>query len=255
MKLFLSLIIIIYLSVCLLFYIFQRSFLYYPQTTGAIDRSGAQVESIEFNNKEQLLIGWVLNPGQQKALLFYGGNAGVIENTIGFFNQVAPNHTVYLIPYRGYGSNSGRPTEQALYSDALHIYDQIKDRHQTIDLMGRSLGSGIATYVAVNRPVNRLVLSTPYDSIQNVAKEHYPFLPVRLLARDKYLSIERAPNIKVKTLILIAENDRVIPRERSEALAEKFGQSLLTQVVISNAQHNDISMHAQYIESMLEFLE
>jgi len=255
MKLFLSLILIIYFSICLLFYIFQRSFLYFPQPTGAIDRTGSPIASVEFKNKQQLLTGWVLNPGQQQALLFYGGNAGVIENTIGFFNQVAPNHTVYLIPYRGYGSNSGKPTEQALYSDALYVYDQIKDQHNSIDLMGRSLGSGIATYVAVNRSINRLVLSTPYDSIENVAKELYPFLPVSLLARDKYLSVGRAPKITAKTLILIAENDRVIPRDRSEALADKFDQSLLTKVVIANADHNDISMYSEYLKSVQIFLE
>ena len=255
MKTFFILVLLAYFSICLLFYIFQRSFLYFPQPTGIVDKNSFQIESIEFQNQQQILNGWILNPGKQKALLFYGGNAGVIENTIGFFSQVAPNHTVYLIPYRGYGENSGQPTEKSLYSDALSIYDQIKEQYESIDLMGRSLGSGVATYVAVNRPVGQLILSTPYDSIENVAKGLYPFLPVSLLAKDKYLSIDRAPKVSAKTLILFAENDRVIPRERSEALAEKFDQSLLTKVIIARAGHNDISGYSRYVESVQAFLE
>jgi len=254
MKTFFILVLLAYFAICLLFYIFQRSFLYFPQATGIVDKKVFQIESIEFNNKQQLLKGWVLNSGRQKALLFYGGNAGVIENTIGFFNQVAPNHTVYLIPYRGYGENSGQPTEDNLYSDALSVYDQIQDQYENIDLMGRSLGSGVATYVAVNRPVERLILSTPYDSIENVAKGLYPFLPVSLLAKDKYLSIDRVAEITTKTLILIAENDQVIPRERSEALAEKFEQNLLTKVVIARADHNDISGYSEYVNAIAVFL-
>jgi len=255
MKILVAIILLGYFAICALFFIFQRSFLYFPQPAGSVIRNGSPIEAIEFKNDEQLLTGWVLNLGQEKALLFYGGNAGIIENTIGFFNQIAPNHTVYLIPYRGYGNNAGKPTEEGLYSDALYVYDQIKNQHQSVDLMGRSLGTGVATYVAANRSVNRLILSTPYDSIQNVAKEHYPFLPVSLLARDRFLSADRAPKIKAETLILIAENDKVIPRQRSEALAKEFDQQLLTKIVISNADHNDISLHAQYVESVRDFLD
>ena len=250
MKTFIALVVFGYLAICLLFYIFQRSFLYFPQPA-----SYANEITTTFNNNGQKLTGWVLNPGQQHLLLYYGGNASAIEYNIDFFNQVAPQHTVYLIPYRGYGNNKGSPTEEALYSDALHIYERLINNYESVTLVGRSLGSGIATFVAANREVNKLVLVTPYDSIENVAKSHYPFLPVSLLAKDKYLSSQRAATITSKTLILIAENDQIIGRERSEALADEFNPDLLTKVVIPKTGHNDIALSDQYVESVQKFLK
>jgi len=250
MKIFIITLVLVYLLICLLFYIFQRSFLYFPQPAGQVDATG-----ISFDNKGQILTGWILNPGQQQALIYYGGNAGAIENNIDFLGKVATDYSIYLIPYRGYGNNQGKPTEKALYSDAVYIYDQVIKRHQSISLMGRSLGSGIATYVAANRQVEQLILSTPYDSIQNVAKEHYPFLPVSLLATDKFLSIERAAKISSKTLILIAEDDRVISRARSEALAKAFAGEILSKRLIKGAGHNDISLYPTYATEIEEFLK
>ncbi len=249
MKIFIGFIIFGYLAICLLFYIFQRSFLYFPQPAGY-----ANEITTTFDNRGQKLTGWVLNPGQKQLLLYYGGNASAIENNIGFFEQVAPQHTIYLIPYRGYGNNKGTPSEEALYADALHIYDVLKKNYESITLMGRSLGTGVATFVAANRDIDKLVLATPFDSIENVAKGFYPFLPVAILTKDKYLSAERAHKITAKTLILIAEKDQIIVRERSEALATQFDSSLLTKVIVSGAGHNDISLYADYIESVQKFL-
>lgn len=250
MKIFFGLVIFGYLAICVLFFIFQRSFLYFPQPA-----SYANEMTTTFNNSGQKLTGWVVNPGQKHLLLYYGGNASAIENNVDFFNLVAPQHSVYLIPYRGYGNNKGTPTEEALYSDALHIYEHLIKNYESVTLMGRSLGSGVATFVAANRKVNKLLLVTPFDSIENVAKTHYPFLPVSLLATDKFLSAERAHKITARTLILIAEKDQIITRERSEALANEFDLKRLTKVVIDGADHNDISMHANYVENVQKFLK
>lgn len=249
MKVFIGLVVFGYLTICLLFFIFQRSFLYFPQAASYVNEI-----TTTFDNQGQKLTGWVINAGQKHLLLYYGGNASAIENNIDFFKEAAPQHTVYLIPYRGYGNNKGTPTEDALYLDALHIYEALKNNYESVTLMGRSLGSGIATFVAANREINQLILVTPYDSIENVAKNHYPFLPVSLLTKDKYLSAERAVNITAKTMILIAEKDQIIVRERSEALASQFDSNLLTKVIISGADHNDISTHADYISNVQEFL-
>ena len=250
MKMFIGLVIFGYLAICLLFYIFQRSFLYFPQPAGY-----ANEITTTFDNRGQELTGWVLNPGQKQLLLYYGGNASAIENNINFFESVAPQHTVYLIPYRGYGNNKGTPSEEALYSDALHIYDVLKKNYESITLMGRSLGTGVATFVAANRDVNKLVLVTPFDSIENVAKGFYPFLPVAILTKDKYLSAERVHKITAKTLVLIAEKDQIIVRERSEALATQFDSELLSKVIVAGAGHNDISFYVDYIESVQKFLK
>ena len=121
--------------------------------------------------------------------------------------------------------------------------------------MGRSLGSGVATYVAVNRQVEKLLLVTPFDSIENVAKNIYWMFPVSLLIKDKFQSINRVKNISAKTYIFIAENDRVIPRARSEQLIAQFSGQLKDSIVISGADHNDISLYPEYIAGVKRALQ
>ena len=91
-------------------------------------------------------------------------------------------------------------------------------RHSQITVIGRSLGSGIATYLASQRPVSRLLLITPYDSIANVAAGRLPMFPVHWLLLDKYESWRYAPQITAPTRILAAEHDDVIPRLHTDAL-------------------------------------
>lgn len=239
-----------YLGLLLLLFLLQRKFLYFPQPA-APEISASE---LSFETDGVQLRGWVVNPGRPKALLYYGGNAESIENNISFFEKVLPSYSVYLIHYRGYGDSTGDPTEQNLYQDALYVFDQVKDNHNRIALMGRSLGSGVATYVAVKRPVETLLLVTPFDSIVNVAKSVYWMFPVSLLIKDRFESIERVDDISADTYIFIAEHDRVIPRVRTERLVEQFGEQLKAVYLIPGADHNDISIYPGYVAGVKQAL-
>jgi uncharacterized protein len=160
-----------------------------------------------------------------------------------------PDRTVYLVPYRGYGGNPGTPIERDLYADALAEFDQLRARHAAVAVVGRSLGTGVATYVASKRPVDRVVLVTPYDSLQNVAQENYPWLPVGWLLDDKYESWRRAPSLTMPVTLLVAGNDRVIPPPHATALARHF-PTPPTVVVIAGAGHNDIASKPAYADAM-----
>jgi len=247
-----SLIIIILLSytgLCLVLFFFQKSILYFPQPAIGVD----DAESIRVDAGDLTLSGWIVNPGQDKAIIYYGGNAEVIEQNIWQFRSLFANYSIYFIPYRGYGDNSGEPEESKLYADALAVYDQIKEKHQSISVIGRSLGSGVATYVASERAIDRIALITPYDSIVSVAKTHYPFFPVSVLVHQKFLSVERAGKINSPVLVLIAQNDQVIPPKHAEALAKAFDESLLVKITIKNASHNDISNFSEFEKSLGKF--
>ena len=244
-------IVLFYIGLCLVLFIMQRKFLYFPQPSSVI--SG--VTEIQFNTDGEQLSGWVVNEGSAKALIYYGGNAESIENNIAFFETVLPHYSVYLIPYRGYGNSTGDPSEAYLYHDALYIFDRVKVNHQQISLMGRSLGSGVATYVAVNRKVEKLILVTPYDSIVNVAKSVYWMFPVSLLIKDKFQSIKRVKNISAKTYLFIAENDRVIPRASSQRLIAEFTDQLVDSTLVSGADHNDISLYPEYVAGLKRALD
>ena len=120
--------------------------------------------------------------------------------------------------------------------------------------MGRSLGSGVATQLAVERPVARLVLVTPFDSLVALAKEYFRWLPVGLLLRDRYESARRAALVTAPTLLVIAAEDEIIPRHRSLALASAFRPGQARVTVVPGVGHNTLDLSPAYLGSVREFL-
>ena len=132
----------------------QRTLLYFPQYT--------HVEPGQTNFALQrgavTLRGWVMHPGQSRALIYFGGNGDAVQTMREDYARWASDRTVYLLAYRGYGASDGAPTEAALFGDALALYDDVRTRQQDIAVVGRSLGSGVATWLAAQRPLQKLVL-------------------------------------------------------------------------------------------------
>ncbi len=121
--------------------------------------------------------------------------------------------------------------------------------------MGRSLGSGVAVYVASQRPVTRLVLVTAFDSLVNVAREHFWWLPVRLLLRDRYDSTSRAREVTAPVLMVVAGEDEIISRVRSDALAAAFVPGQVQIRVIPSVMHNTLDLAPEYLGAVRSFLE
>jgi pimeloyl-ACP methyl ester carboxylesterase len=183
----------------------------------------------------------VLNKEQKSAIIYFGGNAETVDNNVDEFSLIFPSHAVYLFKYRGYSGSGGEPTEAGNYSDALALYDKIKEQYADISIIGRSLGSGVATYLASKREIKKLVLITPFDSLESVAQEAYRMYPMSLLVKDKYDSFSRAKEIKSSILIIMAEHDQVIGKEHTKRLIRALPASQLKVEIIRNAGHNNIS--------------
>ncbi len=251
LKLLILTLLLSYLIPGILLYLNQANYLYYPTPQS----SGHSVPELHFTLDDATIRVFQINPGQPRALLYFGGNAEAVIDNAAPFGHYFPGQTIYLVNYRGYGGSSGAPSEAALYQDALAVFDRIAEQHHSITVMGRSLGSGIATYLATRRKVDKLVLITPCDSMQQLAKQHYPLYPVAFLLREKYDSVGRAGEIAVATLMLIAGNDRIIPPVRSKNLAAAFRDGVLTARVIEGAGHNNISHYPEYYQALQNFLE
>jgi hypothetical protein len=158
-----------------------------------------------------------------------------------------PDREIVMLHYRGYGGSTGRPTEQALADDAAGLFDKVHAEHPDVIAIGRSLGTGVAVRLASTRPVSRLVLVTPYDSLLEIAARQFPAFPVRWLLIDKYESWRYVPRISAPTLILAAERDEVIPAASSEGLRSRFPAAQVRYVVIPGASHNTISDDPAYV--------
>jgi pimeloyl-ACP methyl ester carboxylesterase len=240
----------IYGLVCVLLYVAQDRLLYLP--TPEVTHPG--VHALRIGRGAATLKVWELHGAAQPALIYFGGNAEDVGANIADFDAVFPERAVYLVNYRGYGGSTGRASEAALISDAEAIYDSLRMHHDPIAVIGRSLGSGVAVALAARRPVERLILVTPFDSIANVAADHLPWLPVRWLVRDRYDSLQRLGAVHSATLVVVAEHDEVVLRARSDALIAALPAPLRHTLLVAGATHNDVSFYPAYNQSLREFL-
>jgi uncharacterized protein len=242
----LTLIALIYAGLCAALFLFQRSFIYFPQPRSLDDLSS--MSKMPLNGAELIL---TIQPHNgPNALIYFGGNAEDVSLRLPSFSTAFPNHALYLLHYRGYGGSSGKPSEAALFSDAIALFDKVLTEHQNIMVVGRSLGSGVAVYLASQRPVSRLVLVTPYDSIQKLAAQQLPYFPVRWLLVDKFESWKYAKSVNVPTLIIAAEHDEVIPKASTESLLAHFRTGVASINVVSGTNHNTISDSSEYISQL-----
>jgi uncharacterized protein len=231
---------------------FQDHFLYHP-VPEATDQ-GLQEWTFQTRDKTSLKI-FMVNEGQKNALLYFGGNAESVALNAPDLQQSLPERTLFFINYRGYAGSEGKPSEELLFDDATQIFDAVAEKFTEIAVIGRSLGSGVAAYLAAHRPVRQLILVTPFDSIEQVAQQQYPLYPISWLLRDKYDSLSHAPKIKANVLIMLAEHDSIINPERSIRLINAFTRQQLTAVTtIKRSNHNNIASKTEYYRQIQAFL-
>jgi pimeloyl-ACP methyl ester carboxylesterase len=232
-----------YLALCAALFFFQRSFIYYPQPRSL----AGSTPTLTLRTEEARVLVTTRTHAGPSALVYFGGNAEDVSYSLPGLSTAFPDHALYLLHYRGYGGSSGQPSETALVADALALFDRVRAEHQDIVVLGRSLGSGVAVQVASQRPVARLVLVTPFNSLQELAARAFPYFPVRWLLQDKFESWRYTPHVKAPTLIIAAEHDEVIPRASSEALYLRFGEGAAAFKVVAGTGHNSISESPEYI--------
>jgi fermentation-respiration switch protein FrsA (DUF1100 family) len=201
------------------------------------------------------LRGWVVNPGRARALVYFGGNGERLEAWQDGLAAHFPDHTSYLIAYRGYGASEGRPSQGALSSDALALVDHVHARHPggRVDVVGRSLGSAVAVHVATRRQVDHVVLVTPFDSLVATAADLFPGLPAALLIQDRWDSAAVAADVEAPVLVLRAARDLVVRPARTAALVDALPDP--AEVVFPGADHNDISDDPGYWTAIARFLD
>ena len=232
---------------CVLLYVLQRELLYWPQNASL---SGQRL-SLRASEGPVLVS---VQPGvDDRAVIYLGGNAEDVSQTAPLLAAQLPGRPLYLLHYRAYGGSAGSPNEAALVDDARQLFDLLAPKYRQIDVIGRSLGSGVAIQLAASRPIGRLVLITPYDSMLHVAQAHYPWLPVGWLLKDTYDSLTFAAQVRAPSLLLIAGRDQVIPAGSGESLAKQLAGDVTLQT-IGEAGHDDIVAEPAYLAALQAFM-
>jgi len=242
----LAILAVLYLAACAAIFFRQRSMIYYPQPSA----NGTSAERMTLAVDGAQVVVSVRRHNGPKALIYFGGNAEDVSANLPALPAAFPDRAVYLMHYRGYGGSTGTPSEKALQQDALLLFDKVRAEHPDVTVMGRSLGSGLAVRLAAARPVERLILVTPYESLSGLAAALFPYFPVRWLLLDRYESGRWAPRVTAPTLIIAAESDEVIPRWSTEQLHARFPGGVAIMKVIAGAGHNTISEDPAYWQAL-----
>lgn len=237
---------LVVVGVPLLLFLVQDRLLFYPQPLSAerradIARRHAHVRAIQLDAGGEKVLAWhVAGTPDAPLVLYFGGNAEDVSWMIDQAAAHAPGASWLLVNYRGYGGSEGAPSARNIAEDALRWYDHAAQalRPGRIVVFGRSLGSGPAVHVAAQRKVAAVILVTPFDSLTEVAKHHYPVLPVGWLLRHRFDPVEVAPAIQAPLLCIAAQRDEVIPPVHARRLYERWGGPK-RWVELPGARHND----------------
>jgi uncharacterized protein len=211
--------ILIYFFILISTYIFQRNLLYHPSENNySGDKLDVSIIKVKIKTQDDIeLLSWYHNKDidKYKTILFLHGNAGSLENRIHKINHFKDmNVNFLLVAWRGFSGNKGKPTEKGLYEDARSAVTWLKSKgvkENDIIIYGESLGTGVATEIAQNKNFAGIILESPFTSMIDAGKDKYPYLPVRLLLKDKYESDKKIKNINRPMLILHGKVDNIVP--------------------------------------------
>ncbi len=246
-----AVLIVVLVVLLTLIWFFQRRLIYLPSgvpgmSAATVFEGGADVR-LRTEDGLQLTAWWApangpaIGSARGMTVLVAPGNAGSRELRVPLARALTSRgFDVLLVEYRGYGGNPGSPTEDGLADDVRAAYRYLtEDRGvdpQRLMLFGESLGGAVLTRLATEQPVGGLVLRSPFTSLADVGARAYPFLPVRMLLRDRYPLREQVQTVRVPMAVVAGAADEVVPAAQSRAVAAAAGASY---VELPHAGHND----------------
>lgn len=247
-----------FLVLCVLLYWRQDRLIFHPAPNDPQLWQRQRVHRVEIPTPHARLEGWWIdNPGAagRAVLVYFGGNGEDVLFTAGTAGRFAAS-SLLVVNYRGYGGTQGRPSQAAFYEDAQAIYDYVIQRGvppERIVVMGRSLGSGVASMLAGKHVLGGAILVTPFDSLLNVAAGHYRFFPVKYLLRHPFPSVDWARQSKTPVLIISAEHDLTVPAVHAQRLFDAWAAPKQIHQ-LPGTGHGDIEQHPDYYPLINAFL-
>ena len=250
----------IYVVIAAVMFFAQTSLLFPAGQAGAAGPPPPGSERLELAaSAGERLVGLHIPPARGEGdllILGFAGNAWNAASAAEYLHDLFPEAHVAAFHYRGYAPSGGAPDAVAMQRDALLIHDFVKARlrpRRTIAI-GLSIGSGIAPYLAARRPLDGLVLVTPFDSLADLAAGHYPWLPVRLLLRHRMEPAAELRATRLPVAILAGARDTLVRPARTDALRGAV-PNLVFDRTIAGATHNDIYDRPEFRRAMGEALD
>ncbi|HTN41495.1 MAG TPA: alpha/beta fold hydrolase [Asticcacaulis sp.] len=233
-------------------YFEQRHLLFYPEReTETLAIKGLALQDIRIHTPDGETLQALYEaprPGQP-VILFLHGQGGTLMMGKWRYIRMHKQGVGYLaLAYRGYSGSTGTPSEKGLLIDGLAAYDWLRAKgfkDSDIVIHGHSLGTGVATYVATQRPARALVLEAPFTAASDVGAERYPFIPVSILMKDRFLSRERIRDVHMPVLIAHGDRDSVIPFQQGERLFSLANEPKVF-IRMHGSEHNTLTRDGVY---------
>src|SRR5690349_18690084 len=209
-------------------------------TPNGLELVGIRIPADEPSEKPTLILG-------------FGGNAWNAQDVAEYLHELFPDEEVVAFHYRGYAPSQGSPSAEALIADAPLVYDLATERvkPKRVIAVGFSIGSGVAARLAAERPVDGLILVTPFDSLKAVAQSMFPWLPIGPFFEHEIDAASALEELHVPVAIIAAERDEIVPSERTDALRKRV-PNLVFDRTIARAGHNDIYARSDFQEAARE---
>lgn len=246
-----------YLGLCIYLYLFQDSMIFKAQKATKVELLPyiKDVKEISFKVEENITLYGkhkTTTNTKKPMLLYFGGNSSDITS---FFNHTTKlkDYEIISFNYRGYINSQGSPSQDKFFEDAVKIYDKYTKNKEVI-VIGKSLGTGMASFLASKRELKGLVLLTPYDSISSMAKKKYPIFPIDLLLKHKFESTKYLKTVNTGTILFEVEGDEVIKKYHFEKLKKEV-KNLKSHIVFTNTRHGNILSHKDFQEKLKESLK
>ena len=254
----------IYIGICVLLFIFQERLLFFPdrKIIATPTLAGLIYEGVSFFTEDDVKItGWFIPvEGAKFVVLFFHGNAGNISHRIEslqIFHELGL--PVLIIDYRGYGESGGKPSEEGTYKDANAAWSYLVDERGfdpgNIVISGRSLGGGIATWLAARYNPAALIVESSFTSAPQLGADLYWFLPVKLLSRINYDNLYRIKKVSCPVLVVHSTDDEIIPFKHGQKLFEEANEP--KEFLQLRFGHNDgfLLSGKNYVDGLRKFLE
>jgi len=252
----------LYVAVCAIMYLFQERLLFFPEKLDAsYDYHGvyySDFEEIFIPVEEGITLNGLLfkSSGDKGLVFFLHGNAGALNSWgTGADLYLDQGYDVFYLDYRGYGKSGGEiQSEKQFVADAQKAFDLMKERYaeDQIIISGTSIGSGLATQLAARNDPRYLVLTSPYQGLQELIREKYPFIPPFLI-KYKLQSHSYLSEINCPIFIFHGKQDKLIPCSHGEKLAAQDNKVDLH--VIDGFGHNDLLISPEYQREIRRILD
>lgn len=252
-----------YLALIAFVYVRQPKMLYYPtrqieQTPAAM---GLSFDEATFKTADGIAISawYIPAPDARAVLLFCHGNGGNISHrldSIRIFHDLGLS--VLIFDYRGYGKSSGEPTEKGTYLDAEAAWNFLVNEKRIeparMVIFGRSLGSAVAAELATRKKAGALIIESGFTSIPDLGRKYYPYLPVSLMTRFHYATIDKVSSLSLPKLFIHSPGDEVIPYDQGMKLFARAAEP--KEFLTLRGDHNEgfLQSGELYINGLNQFV-